>query len=305
MSTTTHRFALGRTALFFGYLFAALMLAAALAVPLMQTGWLTYEPQRVVGRLAQLFILLGLWPFLRWLQLANRNALGFSPTELKLRRSIALGWLAGVSILLALVWFELELGIRVPEADWQEAMPSLLSKALAALIAGLLIATLEETFFRGALYSSIRQGAGVAAAAIGSAGLYALVHFLKPHALSPGHPFDWTGAWSMVLHVFVSLFQWQHLDSLVALFSAGMLLALVRERSGHIGWNIGLHAGWVFVIQITRRVTDGDDSSPWAFLAGNYDGVIGWLGAMWIAFLGWAFWWLMLRNSTDAKATVH
>jgi len=277
------------TSLFFGYLFAALLLAATLTYPLMQTGWIDFEPQRVMGRLAQLFILLGLWPFLRLMGVANRQALGVAPARADLLRAIRAGWLLGVSIHGALVLAELSLGVRIPDLEGLHPL-SLLEKALAALIGGLLIGLLEELFFRGALYSAIRRRASIGAAAVGSSALYALVHFLKPHELPPGVVFDWAGTWSMFLHVFVSLFQWQHLDSLIALFSAGLFLALVRERSGHIGWSIGLHAGWVFVIQLTRRLTDGDEASSLAFLAGQYDGVIGWLAALWIGLLAWGYW---------------
>lgn len=275
--------------LFFAYLFVALLCAAALTYPLMQTGSIDYEPQRVMGRLAQLFILLGLWPFLWAFGLANRQALGLDLSRDALLSAVRRGWLLGVAILGALVVAELYVGVRVVDPDGPRPL-ALLEKALAALVGGLLIGLLEELFFRGALYSAIRRRASIGAAAVGSAALYALVHFLKPHALPPGVVFDQAGAWSMFLHVFISLFQWQHLDSLVALFSAGVFLALVRERSGHIGWCIGLHAGWVFVIQVTRRVTDGDDASAWAFLAGQYDGVIGWLAVAWIAFLAWLYW---------------
>ncbi len=75
-----------------------------------------------------------------------------------------------------------------------------------------------------------------------------------------------------------------------ALTLAGVFLALVRERTGHIGWCIGLHAGWVFVIQVTRYLTVGNDASPYAFLTGGYDGVIGWLAVGWIGALAVGYW---------------
>jgi hypothetical protein len=71
---------------------------------------------------------------------------------------------------------------------------------------------------------------------------------------------------------------------------AGLLLALVRERAGHIGWCIGLHAGWVLVIQASRRLTDVNDDSPLSFLVGDYDGIIGWLAALWIGLLMALYW---------------
>jgi hypothetical protein len=118
--------------------------------------------------------------------------------------------------------------------------------------------------------------------------LYAAVHFLKPHPLPDGVAFDPAGAAQMLAQVFTGVFQWEHVDSMAALFLVGVFLALVRERTGHIGWCIGLHAGWVFVIQVSRHLTDGDQSSVYAWVAGDYDGVIGWLAAAWIGLLSLA-----------------
>ncbi|AFL74173.1 CPBP family intramembrane glutamic endopeptidase [Thiocystis violascens] len=278
---------------FFLYLLVCLILAALLAPALLATGWIDLEPQRAMGRLAQIFMLLGIWPLLRWLSLADRGALGYAVSGRVWRRSVGLGWLQGVAILLALVLVLLALDIRIPDPNpW----PGIAGKAAQALIGGLLIGFLEETFFRGALYSAIRRRDGMRSAIVWSALLYALVHFMKPGALPAGMVFDWTGALWMFAHVFGDLFQWNNLDSMVALFCVGVFLALVRERTGQIGWCIGLHAGWVFVIQMTRRVTDGNDASNVAFLVGEYDGTIGWLAALWIGLLAFGFWTLTRRS---------
>lgn len=277
------------TALFFGYLLLCLILAALLTHPLMQTGWIDYPPQRVMGRLAQVFILLGLWPLLKGLGLANRKSLGFNVSRPSFIRAVALGWLLGVLILLVLVAALLALEVRVEDQDL-DTWSFVARKAAQALIGGLLIGLLEETFFRGALYTDIRRRDGVASAVMWSAALYAVLHLLKPGALPPGVPFDWSGVWAMFGGVFLDPFQWRHLDTLLALFMVGVFLALVRERTGHIGWCIGLHAGWVFVIQISRRLTDGNPDSPLGFLAGDYDGTIGWLSIAWIGLLAAGYW---------------
>ncbi|TCT21992.1 CPBP family intramembrane glutamic endopeptidase [Thiobaca trueperi] len=272
------------TLLFFAYCFLCFVLAAFVASALLATGWIELEPHRVMSRLAQIFILLGIWPLLRLLQLADRASLGYGVSGPALRRAVGWGWVQGVAILLALVLALLALEIRVPDpnlADWS----TILGNVAQALIGGLLIGVLEETFFRGALYTAIRRRDGLASALIWSSLLYALLHFMKPGALPEGMAFDGSGSLWMFVQVFVDVFQWKHLDSLVALFLVGLFLALVRERTGHIGWCIGLHAGWVFVIQTTRRVTDGNESSGLAFLVGGYDGTIGWLAALWIGLL--------------------
>ncbi|MFB1490436.1 MULTISPECIES: lysostaphin resistance A-like protein [unclassified Thiocapsa] len=286
------------TALFFAYLFVCLLLGALLTYPVMATGWLDEDPQRVMGRLAQIFILLGLWPFLKRLQLANRTALGYGIPKPVFRRALALGWVEGVAILAVLAAMLVALDVRLPDADL-ELWPYLAKKALQALIGGLLIGVLEETFFRGALYTAIRRRDGVASAVVWTAFLYMLVHFMKPSALPEGVLFDWAGALQMFGAVFIDVFQWKHLSSMAALFMVGVFLALVREHTGHIAWGIGLHAGWVFVIQVTRRMTDGNPEAPAAFLVGSYDGIIGWLAAVWIGLLALLFWGWTRRSQHD------
>jgi len=288
------------TALFFGFLFLCLAAAALLSVPIMETGWLPYPPERVIGRLAQVLILLGIWPLLIRLHLANGRDLGYGVPRLAFLRALALGWLLGVLILIGLVLALLGLAVRVPDPN-PGGWSWIVGKALQALVAGLLIGVLEETFFRGALFTAIRRREGVGPAILWSAGLYAVLHLMKPGALPAGVPFDWAGAWAMFAGVFVDVFQWRHLDTVLALLMVGVFLALVREFTGHIGWCIGLHAGWVFVIQVTRRLTDGDPGSDLAFLAGDYDGIVGWLSLAWIGALTLGYWRLGRRLGTGRR----
>lgn len=273
------------TRIFFLYLFACLVLGALLTYPLMQTGWIDQDPHRVMGRLSQVFVLLGLWPFLTAMDLNRGLALGYGVPQTAFFRALGRGWLAGVAILLILALTLVALQVRVPDPAGEDWLTALLKKTVQALIGGLLIGVLEETFFRGALYGAIRRRAGVASAIFWSAFLYALLHFMKPHALPAGAVFDWAGVWQMFVHVFTGVLQWKHVDSMAALLLVGVFLGLVRERAGHIGSCIGLHAGWVFVIQVTRHLTDGNEASPYAYLAGSYDGMIGWLAAAWIGLL--------------------
>lgn len=270
------------TALFFLYLLACLVLAALLTWPLMQTGWIDQDPQRVMGRLAQVAVLIGLWPVLKAMGVADRGSLGYAAPRPAFLRTLGLGWLAGVAILTALALALVALEVRIPEA---KPLAGLASKAGQALVGGLVVALLEETFFRGALYAAVARRAGAGSAILWSALLYALLHIMKPRSLPDGVAYDWVAHWGIFLSTFTSPWQWHNLDSFVALLLVGVFLGLVRRRTGHIGWCIGLHAGWVFVIQVTRSLTDGNDGAALAWLAGTYDGVIGWLAAAWIGAL--------------------
>ncbi len=270
------------TALFFLYLCACLILGALLTWPLMQTGWIDQAPQRVMGRLTQVCMLIGLWPLLKAMGVGHRAALGYGAPRPVFLRSLGLGWLVGLAILAALALALLALGGRVPDAGPPPALGGLMAKAL---IGGLLVALLEETFFRGALYTAVNRNSRAGSAILWSALLYALLHFMKPRSLPEGAVYDWAAHWGIFLSTFTSPWQWRNLDSFVALLLVGVFLGLVRRRTGHIGWCVGLHAGWVFVIQVTRGLTDDNPAAPLAHLAGDYDGVIGWLAAGWIGVL--------------------
>lgn len=273
------------TALFFAYLLGCLLLAAPLGLALLQSQMIDEAPARVLGRAAQMLMLLGLWPFLHSLGLADRVSLGFTFTAAQLRRQIAVGWILGALMMAGILALLVVSGARVLDIGQSGWLIAVLKTALRALLAGLLIALLEESFFRGALFTAIRRQGSLMQAAGWSAALYALVHFMKPHAPPVDHAGDAAAMLWMLGSVFSGLLDLRHLDSMFALWLAGVLLALLRARSGGIALGIGLHAGWVFVIQTGRRLSDGVDQSGWAWLAGDYDGVIGWLAAALLALL--------------------
>lgn len=292
--------------LFFAYLLTCFTCAALLAIPL--NTWFELEPHRLMGRLAQLLILLGAWPFLRLLQIAQRSAIGYGVSGSEFRRSLGLGWLIGVAILSALLIVLMVLEVRIPDPN-PPAWLSILGKLMHGIIGGFLVSFLEETIFRGALHTAMRRTNTLVATLFWSALLYSIVHFIDPKPLPEGMEYDLSGAWWTVVYALGHLFQWEHLDSLVALFFVGIFLSLVRERTGHIGWCIGVHAGWVAVIMLGRKITDHNETASLAFLVGDYDGTIGWLAAIWIAMLSVAYWVLTqpkavcTSNPSNAQTT--
>jgi membrane protease YdiL (CAAX protease family) len=165
----------------------------------------------------------------------------------------------------------------------------------AALLAGLLVAVIEETFLRGAMYGAIRRRSSPLISGAATALVYALLHFLRPPALPAGMEVGWSSGLWLLAHGFDGLWEKKLWDSLVALFAVGFFLAMVRERTGHIGWCIGLHAGWVFVIKLLKEYSSLDDDAPAAMLVGGYDGVTGWLAAAWIGVPAVVLWVLARR----------
>ena len=152
-----------------------------------------------------------------------------------------------------------------------------------AMLSAVAVGVLEELWFRGGLFTLLHRGGGVALAILGGSVFYAGAHFLKiPAGFDVGDAQQWGGL--RVLEAAAqNVFQLQHLDSFVALLIAGITLALVRQRQGDVALCIGIHAGWVLVIKVFKKLTHLSPEGPQRILAGQYDGVIGWLAAACLA----------------------
>ncbi len=279
--------------LFFLFLFGAYTLSALLCVPFGEyvTEAAGVPIHKFIGRGGLLLALLGFWPLLKALRLANRHSLGYDLPGAGFRLALAKSFVVGVLILVCLALTLLALGIRIIPSGGE---PPLLLKVLAqGLIGGLAVGFIEETFFRGAMFSAIRRRGGHAVTAIAlPALLYATLHFLKPQPFPADAEVTLVTTLTSLANAFPALLQMENLDSFAALLVVGVFLGVVRHRSGHIAWCIGLHAGWVLVIRLTHKYTDLDPGAPLNYLVGTYDGVIGWLAAGWIGLLalGIALW---------------
>ena len=281
------------TLLFFLYLLGAYTLSALLCVPFGEyvTEAAGVPLHKFIGRVGLLLALIGLWPFLKMLKLVDRESLGYGLAGAEFRLTLTKGFALGVLILAALALALMILDIRVYPRPGE--LPLLIKVVAQGVLGGLAVGFIEETFFRGALFSAVRKrGGGTAAAIVLTSLLFAALHFLKPQPFPPDAEVTLATSLTSLGGGFSALFQLENLDSFVALFLVGVFLGLVRHRSGHIAWCIGLHAGWVLVIRLAHKYTWEDPASPLQFLVGEYDGVTGWLAAGWIGVLalGVALW---------------
>src|SRR5262245_5327682 len=241
---------------FFAAIFGTLLLAALCAWP----AWLlahALEPDwpfhRVVGRFWQLLLLVGLVLACRRLGLTGRADWGYGLPRARFLRQAGAGLAIGIATMLPMTFAMLGLGVLRPSADFS---PGALIVALTGgLFAGLGVALVEETFFRGAMYGGVAREAGARVAAWSTALLYSAVHFLARARI----PADEVAADSGLRLLAGALAHFADplpvLDSFVTLLLVGLLLAWVRQRTGSIAAGIGLHMGWVGVIKATGAVT--------------------------------------------------
>jgi membrane protease YdiL (CAAX protease family) len=284
------------TLAFLAAIFGTLFLAALLAYPV----WLGVHAMvpewafnRIVGRFWQLLLLIGLLVALRRLGLRGREDWGWGLPRPVFLRQAGAGLAIGVATMLPMTIAMFALGILRLRPEF--GMPMLLHAIVGGLLAGLVVAIIEETFFRGLMYRAVERESGFVAAACSTSIVYAAIHFFARTKI----PADAVALDSGLRLLGDALDNFLNplpvLDSFATLVMVGLLLALVRRRTGAIAVGLGLHMGWVSVIKATIVTTRVNEGAPASFLVGSFDGYTGWLVAAWAAVLiavAWSRGWL-------------
>jgi uncharacterized protein len=281
------------------FLALALVAAAALAYP---AWWLvsfvSEQPiHRVMHRIAMLVAFIGLiWIFRYW-QVANKESLGYGLPRAVFVRHLLLGSICGAAIMLPLMLTLFGLDIRDVKANVDWGLIAMAGVIGGGLLSGLVVAFIEETFFRGALFSAVRRESGTVLAIVLPSLLYASVHFLGGRLRLPREAIEWSTGFAVLAKLLEAYATPLELvDSFLALFCVGVLLALVRLRTGSIAACIGLHAAWVCTIALVRKMSLVEEQADARWLVGSYDGVIGWGAVFWIAIMACAY-LLMTRRA--------
>jgi len=246
---------------------------------------------QMVTRLLKLYGLLGLWPLLSSFHLNTRVGWGYG----RGRRSrgffkgLILGAGIGVASMALIVLVLLVFDIRVARPGVSLSPAAVTVMVLQSAFAGLMVGFIEETWFRGALQSSVGLVSNSAFAIVFLSFLYGAIHFVSSDIRIPADEVGWLSGTAVL---FTSLHGFRDpafFDSLFALIAGGILLGLIRLRTGRIAECIGIHAGWVMVVKILRQTTYPNSDASWSFMIGDYDGVIGILAGLWFSSLAIAY----------------
>jgi uncharacterized protein len=271
--------------LFVALLAGSLVLAAALTYPAwLAVSLVSVEPvHRVMNRIAMLIGAVGLILLTRRLGLSSREAMGYGMPRREFIRQLIIGWLCGLGLMLPLV--ALLLGLHVREIK-PELVGNLALIAAGGLVSGLVVAFIEETFFRGVLFTAVARTSGTVAAIVAPSVLYAALHFLGGKLRIAADEVSWIHGFTVLSRLFERYMQpLTFIDSFTALLMLGILLALVRLRTGAIAACIGLHAAGVCAIAVLREVTRVNEAADYRGIVGTYDGVIGWAALAWFTLI--------------------
>ena len=282
-----------------------LIAAAALAYPFwLLVGLIDDQPiHRILHRLAMLGAVIGtVWLVRRW-RMTDKVSAGFGLPRREFLLQIGAGLIAGTIIILPLLVALQTIGVRIFDTRVELSVGLVVQVLAKGLLTGLIVSLIEETFFRGYLHTAVERESGRLTAIVLPSLLYASVHFLGGRLRVPREEIHWGSGFEVLERMFIAYKDpAQILDSFLALFAVGVLLALARIRTGAIAIPIGMHAAWVCALYYYEVTTQFNPESTAGWLVGSYDNVIGWGTVGWMAVMGTVY-VLVSRSSarTDLK----
>lgn len=193
------------------------------------------------------------------------------------------GFAAGLVILALLILSLLLLGVYTPHPGHVMTWNAVALVVVKAVVTGLAVGLLEETLFRGALLPGLAARTNILTAVITVSLVYAAVHFIDyPPPASPD-AVTWLTAPVLFPAAYSGIVNPGFFDAFISLFLLGLLLGLIRIRTGGIIQCIGLHAGIVTGVKLSRYFTQYVPDNRFNYLVSDYDHRLGWLAALWLA----------------------
>ncbi len=217
---------------------------------------------RVLSRVFMVLALLFLLLCRRSLRVQEslRQSLSVSPRWFFLLRT---GFALGVaSLFFLLLFFHFCGAVRFHALEIP--VQKLMIKFLNALAMGVIVALIEEIFFRGFVLQSLMQEMKVRRALLVTSIFYALLHYFKATQHVYLDRLDWSAGFTTAL-AFLAPFKniSTMIPGVVGLTLVGLALGLAYLRTGSLYLSIGLHAGWVFMLKFYGNFTSRvPDASP-------------------------------------------
>jgi membrane protease YdiL (CAAX protease family) len=251
-----------------GY-FVATILFGVIAAPILfwAAQWLAargvlpalaeFEFEAFFHRAVLLGALVFLWPFLRGLRIESPHDLGLAPNPHWVR-DMTMGFLiSAVPVLCCGVVFVALGNYTIRE---KVAWTALAAAALSAVV----VPFIEEALFRGLFLGVLLRASRPLVAALLSASIFSIVHFLK----APDQTTTSVGWGSGFVSLAHSLDQFAEPMLVVAgfttLFLIGTILAYARLQTRSLWLPIGLHAGWIFANAAFNKIAQREMVNlPW------------------------------------------
>lgn len=202
--------------------------------------------RRVVDRCLLILALLGLYPFLKALGFKSFAEIGWKRYP-HLWRDLGRGLLIGTLLLATAAGVSLATGAANIDssrtaAGWIKQIPS-------ALMTAVVVALLEETLFRGAIFSALQRTWKASGALWVSSGLYAILHFFA----RPENPavVEWNSGLVVLGRMLAGFAEFQTVvPGFLSLTLLGIIFVRAYQQTGALFLSMGIHAGLVFWVKL-------------------------------------------------------
>jgi len=244
------------------------------SLPLLE-GLREYDPAKVFRRLVVVMFLAGLYLCRRRLAIPPASEIGLRRHSSWKDNLVAGIWM-GVLGLALLQSAALAAGHRILEPDRALTLSFVLVALIRSLCTAVVVGILEEIVFRGLLFHAFLRRTRESVAVIGTSLIFAALHYFRTgHSEIPRNSL-WVGplaAWELLQGWWERFQLFPDFTGLV-LVSIVLCVSVLLSRDIYVA--IGLHTGWVFVIQFSKRICDrADNISPLLFGGSQlYDGLI-------------------------------
>ena len=277
---------------FIGAILLAGLIGALLAYPAYEltSTFASWAFHRVASRVAMLVLIAELVWLCRRLNLRRARDFGYGLPWRRFLKLSAMWGAIGIATAAVGAAFLLSTHLRVVSPDFTPTVLNFARIFLIGLSSGVAVALLEETVIRGAMHTAVERESGPWTAALLTAPLFAVLHFIATTRIAP-EDVGWGSGFELLLRSFSPLAQPALVfDSFLSWLIVGLILSLTRVLTGNIAVAIGLHAGWVIVLRMLQEGTNSAEAPQYAFWVGRFDGLLGYWLMPWGICIAIALW---------------
>ena len=257
---------------------AAIVLAPLVAVAVAAVGW-HYPFPRIFDRTVMATLLIAMLFAARSLNLGTLLRSGFShPAAPSVARAIR-GFVVAMCAMAIIFALALTIGGGTV-GDHQAAVALIPKYFLSAIV----IAFIEEAFFRAFLLGGMKSDFGNRVALIASAAIYAVAHLVRSPARFYVTGYEPAAGLITLAH---SIDQFTDpaiaIPTLIGLFLLGIVLGEAYILTGSVYFSIGLHCGFVLGSKLWPKIILNRAAIPWWIAGGGAIPLIGGAAAWIIA----------------------
>ena len=205
------------------------------------------------------------------------------------QRLLVYGFLAGALTVSLMALVEVIFGPRYLRQPI--SLQDIIERFFKGFLSGSIIGFVEEFFFRGFIFTQLKQKMNSGIAVVLASAFYSLCHFFdNGQIFMPEHP-SFHDAGRLFVGVLEPILRHPNdiLPPFIGLFLFGIVLNIAFIRTRSLFCSIGIHAGAVFLIKFQYSFVRIDLETYHAFFGTSpyYDGPVEWLILILLGFVIW------------------